>query len=215
MTNHPFFKITLSIFSTLLLLTNIAIAEDKKKKLVGKINEETGQYHSRDNSFQVTTPIKGTRAYVLSAVNDDVTTRGTLLSIKPTKTGTTYRLEITHAFDEDERRTPFLQASATAFDWYRRLATRSYQSPLIELNTYDFKINGKQTAAAIYKQFATDKQPPHFHLFYLTDFGKKLAFIWTDIPLAADNIEIEDAIISGRAEEVKRSIAMLKSLSFE
>ena len=204
----------LCTFSILLLLTNQSSAVEKKAKLVGKINEATGQYNAVDDSFQVTVPVSGTRAYVLNTVTDIFTARGTVLSIKPTKKGGTYRLEISHAVDKDDRETPFAQASATALDWYRRLATRSYKSPLVEINTRTFELDGKQSIAAIYKQFATDSQGPRFHLFYLTDFGNKLAFVWTDIPLPAENISTEEEIITGRAEQVKKSIAMLRSLTF-
>jgi len=206
--------LSLCAFSILLLLTTLSLAAEKKTKLVGNIDEATGQYNAVDNSFQVTVPVSGTRAYVLNSVTDVFTARGTLLSIKPTENGGTYRLEISHAVDKDERKTPFAQASATAFDWYRRLAIRSYRSPLVEVNTYTFELDGKQSIAAIYKQFATDSQGPRFHLFYLTDFGNKLAFVWTDISLPAEDISVEEEIITGRAEQAKKSIAMLQSLTF-
>ncbi len=201
-----------------LLFSNNVFAVDEKivtGRLVGEIDAETGQYTSGDKSFHVTLPISGTRAYILNAVTDVFTVRGTVLSIKPTKTGGTYRLETTHALNKSERAISFEQASAKTFDWYKRLAIRSYRSPLLELSTHHFEIDGKKTIASIYKQFASDKQGPRFHLFYLTDFGSELAFVWTDIPLAAENIEIEEEIIEGRAEQAKKSLAMLRSLRFE
>lgn len=205
----------LSILSILLLCSGLVSADEKESKLIGEINAETGHYTSADKSFQVTIPVKGTRTYVLNALTDVFTARGTLLSIQPKKNGSTYRLETTHAIDENERKVPFAQASAKTFDWYRRLAIRSYRSPLVELNTYTFKLNGKNSMGSIYKQFASKDQGPRFHLFYLTDFGDELAFVWTDIPLAAENINTEEKIINGSAEQVKKSIAMLNSLKFE
>jgi len=205
----------IAILSMSLLFINTSLAENKTKKLVGKIDAETGQYTAGDKSFRVTIPITGTPAYVLNSVTDSFTARGSLLSIRPTENGGTYRLEITHALDENQRRADFAQASATTFDWYRRLATRSYRSPLVELSTFAFKLGDKQSSASIYKQFATDQQGPRFHLFYLTDFGDELAFVWTDIPLEAENIDAEESIINGNAEQVKKSIAMLQSLTFE
>lgn len=208
------YKIRFLITSILLLFSAIAFAVNEKQ-LIGVVDEATSEYTSGDNSFRVTIPVTGTRAYILGAVTDVFTVRGTLLSIKPTKNGSTYRLETTHALNKDNRRTPFTQASITTFDWYRRLATRSYRSPLIELNTYAFQLDGKQSRASIYKQFATNTQGPRFHLFYLTDFGNEIAFVWTDIPLSTENIEIEEQIINGNIEQARKSIAMLKSLKFE
>ena len=203
------------VFSISLLCINYGFAADNQKRLVGEIDAATGLYISGDKRFHVTIPITGSRNDILNAITDAFTPRGALLAVKPTENGTTYRLEITHTIGEDDRRTPFSQASATAFEWYRRLAVRSYQRPLVELNTYNFKINNKQSIASIYKQFATDTQGPRFHLFYLTDFGDELAFIWTNIPFAAESIDAEESIIDGRAVQVKNSIAMLQSLTFE
>ena len=210
------FNISLLCIS-LLFTSNVFAAEENtnEERLVGEVDAKTGKYISGDKNFRVTLPVSGTRAYVLNAVTDVFTARGTSISIKPTKTGGTYRLETTHALNTNERETSFEQASATAFDWYRRLAVRSYQNPLLELSTYSFELNGKKTIASIYKQLASDKQGPRFHLFYITDFGKELAFVWTDIPFAAENIEAEEEIIEGRAEQVKKSLAMLRSLRIE
>ena len=210
--NYSLFVFILS--ASLLFVSNV-FAVEKSSNLVGEIDAETGQYISVDKSFRVTVPVSGTRSYVLNTVTDVFTVRGTVLSIKPKKNGSTYRLETTHALNTNERKSSFAQASAKTFDWYRRLAIRSYRRPLVELNTYTFMLDGKQSIASIYKQFSTDKQGPRFHLFYLTDFGNELAFVWTDIPLAAENIEVEEEIIEGRAEQVKKSLAMLRSLRFE
>lgn len=202
---------------SLLFTSNVFAAEEnpKEERLVGEIDAETGRYTSGNKRFRVTLPVRGTRAYVLNAVTDVFTARGTSLSIKPTKTGVTYRLETMHSLNEKDRTASFEQASATAFDFYRRLATRSYRSPLLELSTYNFDLDGKRTIASIYKQLGSDKQGPRFHLFYITDFGNELAFVWTDIPFAAENIEAEEEIIEGRAEQAKKSLAMLRSLRIE
>lgn len=210
-----FIKRFLSIFSILFLCSGSVSADEIKSKLIGEIDAETGQYTSADKGFQVTIPIKGTRDHVLNTLTDAFTARGTLLSVQPKKNGSTYRLETTHALDEHERKEPFSQASLKTFDWYRRLAIRSYREPLVELYTYSFKLNGRDSVGAIYKQFSSKTQGPRFHLFYLTDFGDELAFIWTDIPLVTENINIEEKIINGTAEQVKNSIAMLNSLTFE
>jgi len=202
---------------SLLFTSNVFAAEENKKEeqLVGEIDAETGRYTSGDKRFRVTLPVRGTRAYVLNAITDVFTGRGTSLSIKPTRTGGTYRLETTHSLKKNDSITSFEQASATTFDWYRRLATRSFQSPLLELSSHSFDLDGKKTIVSIYKQLSSDKQGPRFHLFYLTDFGTELAFVWTDIPFAAESIEAEEEIIEGRAEQVKKSLAMLRSLRFQ
>jgi len=183
--------------------------------VVGKINAETGLYTAIDESFHVTLPIRGTQRYVTSAIIDIVSTRGTLISIEPKKNAGTYRLETSNAVSTNERNTPFSEASAKTIDWYRRFATKYFQSDLVELITQPFKLDGRQAISAIYKQLSTKETGPRYHLFYLVDFGSKLAFVWTDIPLIKDDLDIEDKIILGTAEQAKNSIAMLRSLKFE
>ncbi len=206
-------------FSTLLSILLIIISANclakSNKGIVGKIDAETGHYTAIDKSFQVTLPIKGTQRYVTSAITDIVSARGTIISIEPKKDAGTYRLETSHAVTTSERNISFPEASAKTIDWYRRLATRYFQNDLIELITQPFTLNGRQAISAIYKQLSTKETGPRYHLFYLVDFGTKLAFVWTDIPLEADDLDIEDKIISGNAEQAKKSIAMLRSLRFE
>jgi len=200
------------LFSLLLTTTNFSHAE---KNLVGNIAGDTGLYTAADDSFSVTLPIKGTQRYVIDAITDTVTTRGTLISIEPKNNAGTYRLETSNSVLTQERNSTFAEASTKTFDWYRRLAIRSYRGELIELISRPFTINGRQAASAIFKQSSTNKSGPRFHLFYLVDFDDKLAFVWTDIPLEKDDLDIEDLIITGTAEQSKKSIAMLRSLKFK
>jgi len=191
----------------------VGIANDKG--LVGSIDFETGRYTAIDKTFQVTLPIKGAKRYVLSSITDTVTTRGTLISVEPKKDAGSYRLETSYAIVSNQRNMSFPEASAKTFDWYRRLAVRAYQGELIELISQPFKLKEHQAASVIYKQSSNDKTGPRFHLFYLVDFNDKLAFVWTDIPLEKDDLDLEEKIISGNAEQTKKSIAMLRSLQFE
>ncbi len=207
-------------FSKLLALcaiffaANTVNAENSTKGIVGDIIPETGEYTAIDQSFSVTLPIKGTRRYVVNAITDTVTTRGTLISIEPKKNAGTYRLETSNAVATEERNVAFPEASAKTFDWYRRLAVRSYRGNLIELVSQSFELNGYKAASVIYKQLSTSKSGPRFHLFYLVDYNDKLAFVWTDIPLEKDDLNLEEKIINGSAVQSKKSIAMLRSLHF-
>lgn len=210
---YPHFCV--KIISILLIsISNHGFAE-QFKGLVGEIEPATGRYTAADKSFQVTLPVKGTMDYILNTVTDRFTTRGSLVSIKPEKNASTYRLETSYVVDTQERNTGFLEASAKTIDWYRRLAARAYRGKLYELSTHPFDLDGKQAMAAIYKQFATENNGPRFHLFYLADFNKKLAFVWTDVPLTLEDLEYEEQIITGKAIEAKKSLAMLRSLRFD
>lgn len=182
--------------------------------VVGNIIPETGEYSAIDKNFTVTLPIKGKKQYVLKVVTDTVTTRGTLISIEPRKGAGTYRLETSNAVATNERNVAFPEASAKTFDWYRRLAVRAYRSNLTKLLSQSFEINGRKAASVIYKQLSNSKNGPRFHLFYLVDFNDRLAFVWTDIPLEKDDLDLEEQIITGKAEQAKKSIAMLRSLKF-
>ena len=193
---------------------NSAYVASSSKGIIGNIIPETGEYTAIDNSFTVTLPIKGTAKQVFSAITDTATSRGILISITPEKNRGTYRLETSHAVNSAERTGTFNEASARTFDWYRRLVIRSYRGNLIELHSQSFEINGRQANSVIYKQLSTKKSGPRFHLFYLVDFNNKLAFVWTDIALEKDNLDIEEEIIAGKAEQAKKSIAMLRSLKF-
>jgi len=211
--NHRNLATILSLL--FILISNVSYAVNSSMGIIGSIDPSTGRYTSIDKSFQVTLPITGTKRYVISAITDTATTRGTLISIEPKKNAGTYRLETSNAVTTSERAGNFTEASAKTFDWYRRLAIRSYRGNLIELISQPFKINGRQGASIIFKQASTEKTGPRFHLFYLVDFNDKLAFVWTDIPLDKDDLEIEDNIITGKAEQAKKSIAILRSLHFE
>ncbi len=213
LSNHRHTATIFGLLFALISITNSAVSSSKG--IVGSIDPSTGLYTAIDKSFQVTLPIKGTRRYVINAITDIVTTRGTLIFIEPKKNAGTYRLETSNAVITSERTGNFTEASTKTFDWYRRLAIRSYRGNLIKLISQPFKINGRQGASIIFKQASTEKTGPRFHLFYLVDFNDKLAFVWTDIPLDKDDLNIEDNIITGKAEQAKKSIAILRSLHFE
>ena len=204
-----------AVFICLCLISLNTNGIAKQKGLVGDIDAKTGLYTAIDKSFQVVLPIKGNQRYVISAITDTVTTRGTLISIEPKKNAGSYRLETSYAVASDERTHAFPQASTKTFDWYRRLAVRSYRGELVELISQPFKLNGRQAASVIYKQLSSKKSGPRFHLFYLVDFNDRLAFVWTDIPLEKDDLDLEEKIINGSAEQAKKSIAMLRSLKFD
>ena len=212
---NTFHKYTIAAFIAVCLASISFNSIAKEKGIVGDIDVSTGRYTSVDKSFQVTLPISGTQRYVISAITDTFTTRGTLISIEPKKDAGSYRLETSYAVASNERTLTFSEASAKTFDWYRRLAIRSYRGELVELISQPFKLNGRQAASVIYKQLSSNKNGPRFHLFYLVDFNDRLAFVWTDIPLEKDDLDLEDKIISGNAIQAKKSIAMLHSLKFD
>jgi len=207
-------------FATLICTVIISISTNnitaaEKHGIIGNIDPSTGYYTAIDNSFNITLPVTGTKQYVISAITDTLSARGTTIVIGPLKNASTYWLEISNALATNERSITFAEASAKTFDWYRRLISHTYDEKLIELIYQPFKINGRQAASIIYKQASKKNKGPRFHLFYLVDFNNKLAFLWADIHLKEDDLEIEDKIISGNAEQSLKSIAMLRSLVFD
>lgn len=201
------------LFLLLLISTNTSAAN--KESLVGKVDHETGHYVSINKGFKVALPIKGTKKHIVNSVTDRVSIQGTNITIEPVKGAGTYRLEITKTIPTAKRKSTFPEVSAKAFKWYRRLASQSFHGNLVELITQPLTINDRQAIYAIYKQPSNKNNGPRFHLFYLVDFDNKLAFVWTDIPLKQDDLEIEDKIISGSAVQSLKSMAMLRSLEFE
>jgi len=202
----------LLLTAVLALFINTSFAEGKH--LLGTIVPETGLYTAIDKSFSVTLPLRGTREEVVDVVTDKLSTGGAVISIGTDRNSTSYRLEISFVLDRTLRNTSFRDASKQTFDFYRRIAQRAYPGQLIEVLQQPIELDGKPAALSISKQFADGRQGPRYHLFYLADYGNKLGFVWTDIPLAEENLDVEDAIINGTAPPVQKSLYMLRSLVF-
>jgi hypothetical protein len=197
-----------AIISLLLLCNPACPAEPGKpeKVLVGSI--EDGRYIALDKSFSFKLPIKGSPQALRDAITDILSPGSHVITVKSASESSNYRFEVTRVLPGDKDNSNFTQATAKAFDWYRRLIQRAWQAPLIEIINEEFDWQGRRAAHAIYKQFADADSGPRYHIFYLADFGDRVSFLWTNISLPEENLETEDAIIaasSGPALKAKQS----------
>jgi len=185
------------------------------RTLLGSIDPDTGQYTATEKRFTVRLPVSGTLEEIKSQINDSVTAGRLAVSVTTGTNSNTYRLEVSYVLDRQLRDTPFEAATKKTFDYYRRLAARAFPGTITELLWQPFELRGNPAALSVYKQTAGQNTGPRYHLFYLADFGNKLGFVWTDIPLVEENLTIEDAIIEGTAPPAMKGLAMLHSLKFK
>lgn len=204
---HLIKNIQKPIIGIFLLLSFTCVAENKvERALVG--NVENGRYISRDKSFSFKLPIEGSREMILNAITDTLSPAAEVIVIKSEHNSTDYRFEISHALPGKEKNSNFTQATVKTFDWYRRLIRRAWKAPITEIVFTEFELHGHKAAHAIYKQFADNASGPRYHVFYLADYDNRIHFLWVNISLTKEDLEIENTIIeasSGPALKAKQS----------
>lgn len=205
------FVISLLLVSSFSCLAESAKPARQEKGLVGHIEDD--RYVARDKSFSFSLPIEGSLREVKEAINDSLSPGGThVITINSASESSNYRFEISIVRPGDKNNSNFSQATSKTFDWYRRLIQRAWQKPLTEIVNEEFDWNGRRAAHAIYKQFAETNTGPRYHVFYLADFGDHVSFLWTNISLAEENLELEDTIIAASSGPALK--AKLSFLSF-